>query len=371
MPEFGRCDDPSCNEKAVRLFDCAHHCMKMICLQHLIEHDRLVENNKRQLEIVQLELKRLYSIYSSLIDEDKIRHEYEQNLDDYKKLVNEVNTLLENNSNDIEQFRLIIEKLKQTINEKQRQSGGDSLTIVKVEPIEEISSSTTNVEKDESLFIGFDRLQNLIIDTDYHRRKTMESTNARNQSENKTIIATDDDNYSINTNIHIHRLAGQCPLWVNGAYGLNQEHHFHRLCRKKCFADLSSHMRQYHGLLTPIANVIARAVYSKIPVTKRLIPNDLQVIDPRRSFFCPLRVECQNRCWLSPSSLRTHLIDVHRMNQSMAEVKVKKIKILNRNKPMSKIKNKILQIIKKIESTSKDQKQTYTSSTIRKINDDQ
>ncbi|CAF3543911.1 unnamed protein product [Rotaria sordida] len=336
MPEFGRCDDPSCNEKAVRLFDCAHHCMKMICLQHLIEHDRLVENNKRQLEIVQLELKRLYSIYSSLIDEDKIRHEYEQNLDDYKKLVNEVNTLLENNSNDIEQFRLIIEKLKQTINEKQRQSGGDSLTIVKVEPIEEISSSTTNVEKDESLFIGFDRLQN------------------------KTIIATDDDNYSINTNIHIHRLAGQCPLWVNGAYGLNQEHHFHRLCRKKCFADLSSHMRQYHGLLTPIANVIARAVYSKIPVTKRLIPNDLQVIDPRRSFFCPLRVECQNRCWLSPSSLRTHLIDVHRMNQSMAEVKVKKIKILNRNKPMSKIKNKILQIIKKIESTSKDQKQTYS-----------
>ena len=40
MPDFGKCDDPSCNETTVRLFDCAHHCKKMVCLQHLIEHDR-------------------------------------------------------------------------------------------------------------------------------------------------------------------------------------------------------------------------------------------------------------------------------------------------------------------------------------------
>ncbi|CAF5163495.1 unnamed protein product, partial [Rotaria magnacalcarata] len=106
MPEFGRCDDPSYNAEAVRLFDCAHHCMKMVCLQHLIDHDRLLENNRRQLDIVQVEFKRLYSIYSSLIDEDKIRYEYEQKLNDYKKLVNEVNILLENNSNNIEQLRV-------------------------------------------------------------------------------------------------------------------------------------------------------------------------------------------------------------------------------------------------------------------------
>lgn len=123
MPEFGLCSDPSCNEKAVRLFDCAHHCMKMVCLQHLIEHDRLVENHKRQLEIVQLELKRLYSIYSSLIDEEKIRSEYEQKLDDYNRLAREVNGLLENtDSSNVEQFRLIIEKLKQTLYDKQKQS---------------------------------------------------------------------------------------------------------------------------------------------------------------------------------------------------------------------------------------------------------
>jgi len=148
-------------------------------------------------------------------------------------------------------------------------------------------------------------------------------------------------------------MAGLCPLWVNGSYGLKQEYHFHRLCRKKRFADLSNHIRQYHGLLTPIANLIARAVYSNVPTTKRLIPNDLQVTDPRRSFLCPLRSDCQNECWLPAFALRGHLVDVHHMNQSMAEMKVKKLRKLNRNKPISKIKEQVLDVIKKIESTNK------------------
>jgi hypothetical protein len=148
-------------------------------------------------------------------------------------------------------------------------------------------------------------------------------------------------------------MAGICPLSTNGSYGLRQEHHFHRLCRKKRFNDLGNHIRQYHGLLTPIANLIARAVYSKVPSTKRLIPNDLPVIDPRRSFLCPLRSECQNSYWLPASALRGHLIDVHRMNQTTAEVKVRKLKKLNRNKPMSKIKEQVFELIKKIESLNK------------------
>jgi hypothetical protein len=114
-------------------------------------------------------------------------------------------------------------------------------------------------------------------------------------------------------------------------------------------------MRQYHGLLVPIANIISRAVYSKIPVTKRLIPNNLQITDPRRSFLCPLRSNCQYQYYLPTPSLRSHLIDVHHLNQLMAEVKVKKIKILNKNKPMSKIRNDISEVIKKIESSNKGQ----------------
>jgi hypothetical protein len=104
-----------------------------------------------------------------------------------------MNSLLENHTNDIEQIRLFTDKLKKIIHEKQKQFGESLskmkdllermmmifvflLAIVKVEPIEEASSSTTNLQsmnhfvndrrifnsnfvEDESLFIGFDRLQ--------------------------------------------------------------------------------------------------------------------------------------------------------------------------------------------------------------------
>lgn len=144
-------------------------------------------------------------------------------------------------------------------------------------------------------------------------------------------------------------------MWVDGSYGLNQKHHRYRLCRKKGYNDLSNHMRQYHGLYQPIANIIARAVSSKIPVTKCLIPNDLQVTDPRRSFLCPFRSDCEYEYYLPTTSLRGHLIDIHNMNQSMAEIKVKKFKKLNKNRPLVKINNEIYEVIKKIESTQKDQ----------------
>ena len=161
MPDFGQCAESSCQENAVRLFDCVHHCMKRICLQHLIEHDRLIENNKRQLEFVQNELKRLYLLYSSLIDENKLRCEYEQKLDEYKNLFKQMNSILTNQTSDIEQVRLFNEKLKKLIEEKQKQPNESlsrkfllftrrvffieiGLAIVKVEATEEQSSTSSS-----------------------------------------------------------------------------------------------------------------------------------------------------------------------------------------------------------------------------------
>ncbi|UJR35254.1 hypothetical protein I4U23_028018 [Adineta vaga] len=365
MPDFGPCGEPACSQTAVRLFDCAHHCMKMLCLQHLIEHDRLFERNKKQLENHQFELKRLHSIYSSLIDENKIRSEYEQKLDDYKKLVHGVNSLIETNSTDVEQYRLIIDKLKKMINDKQKQSD-EALTIVKVEPIEENISSmtaTTNSPKDDSIYIGFDRLQNLVIDTDYHKRKANENATKKIKSDNKPIISDDnhhdddDDDDNDNDNavpiISIPRVSAVCPLWIQGAYGLNKKHHAIRLCRKKYFTDLSNHIRQFHGLLSPVANVIARAVDANISTTKCLIPDDFQVADSRRSFLCPFRNECSTHFWLPGICLKSHLMDVHKMSAPMAELKMKTIRKLNRNKPMSKIRNKIYEIMEEIDTLSK------------------
>ena len=122
----------------------------------------------------------------------------------------------------------------------------------------------------------------------------------------------------------VPRMAGQCPFWVNGTYGLKQNHHFHRLRRKKYFTDLSNHMQQFNGLLTAVANILARAVYSNIPTAKHLIPNDLQVTDPRRTFLSPLRMDCENDCWLPIPVLRAHLIDTHHLTATVTEIKLKK-----------------------------------------------
>ncbi|CAF1348628.1 unnamed protein product [Adineta ricciae] len=362
MPDFGPCGDPTCSQTAVRLFDCAHHCMKMVCLQHLIEHDRVFERNKKQLENEQSELKRLHSVYSSLIDENKIRSEYEHKLDEYKKLVNEVNSLLSNRSTDVDKYRSIVDKLKKMINEKQKQFG-ESLTIVKVEPSEENLSLTTT--KDESIYIGFDRLENLVIDTDYHKRKARELAMKKRKPENKLTITNDDDddNDSDIPNLPVHRIPGICPLWIQGAYGLNTKHHAVRLCRKKHFNDLSNHIRQFHGLLTPVANLIARAVDSQISTMKCLIPNDLQVADSRRSFLCPFRSECSTQYWLPGICLKSHLVDVHHMTELAADLKIQTIRKLNRNKPMLKIRSKIYKIMKQIDGMNMPQRGQCTDLT--------
>ncbi len=62
-------------------------------------------------------------VSSSLISENKIRLELERKLGDYKWLVNEINFLLENKSNDVEQVGIFIEKFFKIINEKQKQLG--------------------------------------------------------------------------------------------------------------------------------------------------------------------------------------------------------------------------------------------------------
>ncbi|CAF3554429.1 unnamed protein product, partial [Adineta steineri] len=276
--------------------------------------------------------------------------------DDYKRLVIEVNTLLDHNYNDVEQFRSTIEKLKKMIHEKQKQSD-ESLTIVKVEPIEENADLTMNSEKDESLYIGFDRLQNLIIDTDYHKRKSNENKITNDESENEPIIDNDDDDdHDIIPTVPSPRIAGACPLWVNGAYGLNKKYHSIRLCRRKDYTDLSNHIRQYHGLLAPFANIISRAVDANIPATICLIKDNVQVADPYRSFLCPFRAECSNQYWLPVAALKNHLIDVHHMDPPMAEMKIRKIKKLNKNKPMPKLGNKIREIVKYIDSVTEDQR---------------
>lgn len=121
-PEFGRCNDSNCNENSIRLFLCSHHCSKLVCLNHLIEHDQLFERERENLEISQNELKQLSSIYSSYVDEEKLRFNFEQKLQEHRRIIFEINDCLQNKTKNVEQIQDLIDELKKIVQEKQRAS---------------------------------------------------------------------------------------------------------------------------------------------------------------------------------------------------------------------------------------------------------
>jgi hypothetical protein len=144
MPVFGQCSEPLCTELAVRLFDCSHHCMKLVCLEHLIEHDRMIEHNQDYLYNLQTEVKQLWTTYSSLVDETKLCFEFEQKLKKHQQLIRDISNLFEINSINIEHYRLMIEKLKQNIEQEKQlnQYSTESfprIEQVKIEPSDQIS----------------------------------------------------------------------------------------------------------------------------------------------------------------------------------------------------------------------------------------
>jgi hypothetical protein len=161
MADFGQCSEPLCHEVSVRLFDCVHHCMKQVCLQHLIEHDRLIEHNQEYLDNLHTELKQLWITFSSLIDETKLHCEYEQKLKKHQQLIRDITNLIENNSiNHIEEYRFMLEKLKQNI-EQEKQLTQYSIEPyplverIKIEPIEENSSNDELGMNKSNLFVFY------------------------------------------------------------------------------------------------------------------------------------------------------------------------------------------------------------------------
>ncbi len=161
QPVFGQCSESTCNEVAVRLFDCAHHCMKQVCLQHLIEHDRMIEHNQDYLNNLRTDLLESWSNYSSLIDESKLRFEFEQKLKKHQQLIRDVSNLFEINSINIDQYRMMIDKLKQNIEQEKQpnQYSIDSyprIDQVKAEPTEFISATDgIGMNRHDSLYFSF------------------------------------------------------------------------------------------------------------------------------------------------------------------------------------------------------------------------
>ena len=116
----------------------------MVCLQHLIAHDQAMEQNRRELEGIRNDLRQSYAVYSSLVNEHRIRFEYERKLEEYKRFVCDVNYIFENNAEDVEHIRLVIDKLKKAIPEKHKPPN-ESLSRTSRHQFERISSRCTSV----------------------------------------------------------------------------------------------------------------------------------------------------------------------------------------------------------------------------------
>ena len=146
MSGFGPCSEPFCNEISARLFDCAHHCKKLVCLQHLIEHDQMTEYTDDYVHNLRTELQQLWTSYSSLTDETKLHFEYEQKLKRHQQLIRDISSLFEINSMNIEHYRLMIEKLQQNIEQEEQRDQNSiesfpQIEQVKSEPIDVVSTT--------------------------------------------------------------------------------------------------------------------------------------------------------------------------------------------------------------------------------------
>ena len=122
MAKFGRCSEPSCADVDVRLFDCAHHCLNTVCLQHLIEHDQWLECNKRYLTSLHADLKQCWTTYLSLVDETKLHLEFEQKLQTFRQLSKDVTNLCHDDSMSLDDHRALLNQLERRIEEERRQS---------------------------------------------------------------------------------------------------------------------------------------------------------------------------------------------------------------------------------------------------------
>ncbi|CAF1460175.1 unnamed protein product [Adineta steineri] len=87
------CCSKQSNSASIRLYLCSHHCGKMLCRKHLVEHDEYTEKQKQY----QNELEVLRNSYIEIFNEDQIRTELKvlnKKLEYYLKLNEHIGDLL-------------------------------------------------------------------------------------------------------------------------------------------------------------------------------------------------------------------------------------------------------------------------------------
>ncbi|CAF1422944.1 unnamed protein product [Adineta steineri] len=338
MSDFGQCSDPLCTKQDVRLFDCAHHCMRLVCLQHLIEHDRLIDQNQDYSDKLRCELKQLWTTYSLLIDETKLRLEYEQKLEKHQQLVQDVTNLFEYDFVNIERYHSVLEILKQNIEQGKQLNQNSStcalyLEKIKNEPLDNIL--TTN----EHNFINVNEIyprftEKFTDDDDDDKLQKQSILNNGYAYQVDNITQNNITNNSMQKYRSIRKMSGKCPFWLDGSFGLTENFHGMYLCSHgRYYQDFFRHLLKFHQLTLSATTRICHAIQNdEDSITKILFqPNDI-VIDRTTRFRCPFSIY-NSTSSIKPTSnerhcrrdkpqlaytLRCHLIRFHRMKTSNA-----------------------------------------------------
>ncbi|CAF1650799.1 unnamed protein product [Adineta ricciae] len=313
--------------------------MKLVCLQHLIEHDRLIDHSQEYFDELRVELKQLWTTYSTFVDEMKLRLEYEQKLKNHQKLIQDVTNLWESNSNDIERYRITIDKLRQYI-EQERLFSEDCLELeVKSEPIEDVET----IEKLDSM--DFDmtiQTHRFTSDNSLRKQKPFKENSIDYDPTIENTIEESVKNPSNQARL-TGRFASQCPFWRDGAFGLTKESHGMYLCiQGKCYQSIFDHLFKFHRFTLATAEKLRHAITNnQDPSKTKLFRPDESVIDRISYIFCPFSdnnpspmktikssiKRCRSRKPHARYELRTHLMNAHRMGILKADKLICKLEM--------------------------------------------
>ncbi|CAF1148377.1 unnamed protein product [Rotaria sordida] len=127
MPELsGQCEHELCSKqshsKPIRLYQCSYHCRKMLCIEHLYEHEQYIEKHMHHRN----QLEELFNNYSVIFDEDECLKEIkrlQKKLEEYQRLCGVTKNLLSIHSShssmeNNEKFQKVIEAVKQAIKQE-------------------------------------------------------------------------------------------------------------------------------------------------------------------------------------------------------------------------------------------------------------
>ncbi|CAF0971488.1 unnamed protein product [Rotaria sordida] len=353
MPEIGTCTDTTCDDGIKELYEC-HCCSRLVCLNHLIEHVEITQQNKRQLDSLHNELNTVINTLKLIVEQKLFTIGHEQYLIDLAQ------RYLEVPDSSIDELQSIFEQVNQAI------ASNRSETMVKVEPpLSETRNCScvckcnkTNMDSNDQSPLRITPSpaesvvhSNATIDTDV----TEESVISENAGYSTYIDHDYTDVISIDETIksvedqHLNKkrkkrkrisrskIFAECPLTFDGAYGLTQANHSIKFCEhgKKRRVGIYQHFLNKHKLKEVYAQRLIRAVAdNQDPKITELFDGNEDVIDHFYRVQCPFtngrvhlpgyslqsisNVPCR-RHLVPLNALKYHLRKYHHASQALAQ----------------------------------------------------